>query len=167
VEVLGAIGGLLGVVFGTPAIVLWLLNRKNANRALTVQEKTLNVTEFEAQTAAYKDLLDRANAALNDANTKLASSVKELAQYQEERQELLRKVDIMGEEIERLKKADATKGDELIETNHKLEKLRTLMLAYVKRTGIPLTTEEQAIFDETVPTDIVRRIRLNQEPMGT
>lgn len=158
-NIIGIIGGICSLVFGTPAIVLFFLNRKNANKKLEIEEGGLSVTQFTAQTAAYQDLLNRANRALSEANTKLEESVSELAQYKGERETLMAQVQTQGEEIEKLKRADSDKGDELALTNDKLEKLRKLFTSYVDRVGIPLTTEEQEIFEMTEPSFKYRRFR--------
>jgi predicted nucleic acid-binding Zn-ribbon protein len=156
-EIIGAIGGLVAVVFGTPSIILFLLNRKNANKKLELEEGTLGVAQFEAQTNAYKDLLNRANKSLDESNATSRGYAAELKSYKEERETLMATVKKQGEEIGELKQADEDKSSELADTRQKLERLRSLFLAYVDRTGIPMTLEEKKIFEDTLPKELFRR----------
>lgn len=156
---------LLALLAGSvPGVILFYLNRKGANKKLQLEEGGLTVTQFQAQTLAYQDLLDRSNSALTEANNKLNTSnakleeaVAELATYRAEREKLMGEVERQGREIVHLQKADTDKVAELEKTNSKLERLRALFLSYVARTGIPLTLEEKAVFDDTIPTALVRR----------
>lgn len=79
-------------------------------------------------------------------------------QREEERQRLLKQVDDQGKEISSLSKADAFRVQELEQTNEKLENLRSLFERYVARVGVPMTHEEQQIFESTVPREVFRRI---------
>lgn len=156
-EIIGAIGGLCSLVFGTPAIILFFLNRKNANKKLDIEEGTLGVAQFEAQTNAYKDLLNRSEASLANANKTAAGYADELQSYKKERETLMATVKKQGKEIDTLKASDKSKSGELADTRNKLERLRTLFLAYVERTGIPMTPEENKIFEDTLPKELFRK----------
>jgi len=115
---------LISLITGcVPATLLWLLNRKGANTKLKLDEGGLSVTQFNAQTAAYQDLLDRSNKALAEALTELKS-------YKSERAELNKRVENQG---------------------NMLERLRELFTSYVTRVGIPMTEEELAVFESTKP----------------
>lgn len=150
---------LSAVIAGSvPGTLLWLLNRSGANKRLEIEEGGLTVNQFTAQTEAYRDLLNRAtgslataNESLATANTNLAISVAELAKYKEEREALMKEVEKQGKHIEELQEADSAKSDELADTRDKLERLRALFTTYVARTGIPLTPDEKAIFEDTQP----------------
>lgn len=139
------------LVASVPVALLFILQRRGANKKLEIEEGGLTVTQFNAQTSAYQDLLDRANASLKASNDNLAASVAELETYKSERIRLMAKVEEQGRKIERLERADDAKSSELAETRHKLETLRTLFESYVARTGIPMTPEEQRIFEDTKP----------------
>lgn len=164
---------LLGVAGAAiPALLAWFLGRKGANKKLEIEEGALEVTQFEAQTKAYQDLLTRSNeavkasneaataayAAAGAANEAAAAARNELMQREEERQRLLKQVDDQGKEISSLSKADAFRVQELEQTNEKLENLRSLFERYVARVGVPMTHEEQQIFESTVPREVFRRI---------
>ena len=69
---------IIAVVLGTPGIILWTLNRKQANRKLEVEEGGLTVSQFNAALPAYKDLLDRANSAASEAGKDARSAKKEV-----------------------------------------------------------------------------------------
>lgn len=69
---------IIAVVLGTPGIILWALNRKQANRKLEVEEGGLTVSQFNAALPAYKDLLDRADTAANDAREDARSAKREV-----------------------------------------------------------------------------------------
>lgn len=69
---------IIAVVLGTPGIILWGLNRKQANRKLEVEEGGLTVSQFNAALPAYKDLLDRADAAASDARKDARSAKREV-----------------------------------------------------------------------------------------
>lgn len=53
---------LVAMVLGLPGIILYFLNKNQANRKLVVEEGGLTVEQFNAALPAYRDLLDRANA---------------------------------------------------------------------------------------------------------
>lgn len=139
------------LVASVPVALLFTLQRRGANKKLKIDEGGLTVTQFNAQTSAYQDLLDRANASLEAANHNLAVSVAELETYKSERVKLMAQVEEQGRKIDRLEKADDTKSEELADTRHKLETLRTLFETYVQRTGVPMTPEEQKVFEDTKP----------------
>ena len=137
-SVIVSILSLVGIGTAVPAIILFLLQRRNANKKLEIEEDTLSVNVFNAQTKAYQDLLDRA-----DRTTQAA--LAELKTYQAERKEILKKVDMQNEVLEL--------------TNTNLQKIRTLFQAVVKRSNIVLTPAEQKVFDETKPIELVRRLK--------
>jgi predicted nucleic acid-binding Zn-ribbon protein len=139
------------LVASVPVALLFILQRRGANKKLEIEEGGLTVTQFNAQTLAYQDLLDRAGVRETNALAQLADAVKELAQYKEERVALMAQVEEQGRKIDRLERADDTKSEELADTRKKLETLRALFETYVARTGIPMTSEEQRIFEDTKP----------------
>lgn len=141
-----------------PTVLLFVLQRRGANKQLQLQEGSLDVTTFEAQRTAYKELYDTAVANLkqaNDradrANTTSEALAEELRTYKEEREKLMAQIEEQGRKIEKLEGAATDQADELADTRSKLETLRSLFEKYVARTGIPLTPEEQAIFEQTKP----------------
>lgn len=139
------------LVATVPVAILFLLQRKGANKKLELDAGSLDLTKFEALNKTYQDLLDRAQADAA-ANGKAAKeALAELANYQKEREELMETVRKQGQQIERLEGSDSRKTSELADTRDKLERLRSLFTAYVARTGIPMTPEEQAIFEDTKP----------------
>lgn len=145
---MGEIASVVALAFGSgavPGVILFLLNRRGANKKLEIEEGGLGVNVFEAQTTAYENLLNRQTQATNDALT-------ELGKYKAERTSIL-------EKVEKLERADEDRSQELRSTNTKLETLRALFQQYVNRTGIPLTPEEQLIFEETKP--ITKPMRTN------
>lgn len=130
-----------------PIIISALLGRKGANKKLQIEEGGLTVDQFNAALPAYKDLLDRADRDRDEA-------IEKLGKYESERIELL-------DRVRRLERADTEKTTELEITSRALETLRKLFQTYVDRTGIPLTTQEQAVFENTQP---VKRHRLVPKP---
>lgn len=158
-EIISAICGILGVALGAPAIILWLLNRRNANKKLQLDEGALDVSVFDTQTKAYQDLLDRANLATLNAQAETLKAqeatekaLAELATYKEERESLMRKVTKLERSDRNKNTALKNTNEALKVTNEKLEKLRELFQSVVTRTGIVLTKEEQSIYDDTVPS---------------
>lgn len=147
-----------------PTVLLFVLQRRGANKQLQLQEGSLSVETFEAQRTAYKELYDTAKADLatatantNKANATAEALAAELRTYKEERERLMAQIEEQGRKIEKLERSDASKSDELADTRQKLEKLRELFEAYVRRTGIPLTAEEQRIFEETTPKWLITK----------
>jgi len=156
-QLLGTVGGVLGLSAAVPTIILFLLGRKGANKKLEIEQGALTVDQFNAALPAYKDLLNRADAAAKVANDAAAvsqlaarSALDELQTYKAERESIL-------SEVKELRQAKEDQGEELTKTNSNLEKLRALFTSYVARVGIPLTREEEAIFEDTKP--ILRRAR--------
>lgn len=89
---------IIAVVLGTPGIILWLLNRKEANRRLEVDEGGLTVAQFNAALPAYKDLLDRATKERDAA----ADRVEEIrAEFQEELDDQAAELDIVEDKLSR------------------------------------------------------------------
>lgn len=120
---------LLALVLGTPGVVLFFLGRKGANRKLEVEEGGLSVTVFNAQTAAYKDLLDR-------ANTRAANAEKEAKEANE-------KIDALQQEYAHM--------------NSKINRLYNLFNRVLARNKIILTEEERTELEETKPTFVGKR----------
>lgn len=110
---------------------LWLfLQRKDANRKLVVEEGSLDVSQFDALTKTYQDLLTRANNAT-------AAAVAEVEKSQKARED-------MQAEFEELRASQ--------------HQLRDLFRRVVARSNITLTPDEQREFDATKPRPR-RRIR--------
>lgn len=135
-EMLQAASSVLGFPAIIVALLLFLLNRKGANKKLSLDERNTNVTEFDAKLKAYQDLLDRSN----EAGAEALLSVIELK-----------------ERVNALEEADTAKSHEIDSANKKIELLRKQFTSYIERTGVPLTPEEQEIFDMTVPSPRLRR----------
>jgi hypothetical protein len=76
-EQLKALASLTGAVAWIPAIIVFVLNRKGANRRINIEQTTAGATVFDVQTKAYQDLLDRLQnsediltSRLDDADTR-------------------------------------------------------------------------------------------------
>lgn len=69
---------LIALAAGVPGIILFLLNKKGANRKLQIEEGGLSVQVFNAQNAGYKDLLDRADRTATEATNKVEEFKEEL-----------------------------------------------------------------------------------------
>lgn len=114
---------ILAFIAGPTGVIWGILQRKDANRKLLVEESDHDISEFESLTATYKDLLDRANKATDAAVAEVKTSVTQRHQMQGE-------------------------IDELRESIHDL---RGLMRDVLRKHSIQLTQEEQARFDATKP----------------
>lgn len=129
-ELIIGIVGLLGTVVGVPGILLWLLGRKDANKKLTLEGDALSLAKFNALLEAYEKRQERSDkdiADLQEISEKQNQAIKDLQDRDKEKQELLDK------------------------TNNRLERVRSLLMAYVRRVGIPMNEEETRIFEETLP----------------
>lgn len=162
-QVISTIGGVVGLAVGTPGIVLFLLNRRNANQKLRIDENKLTVEQFNAALPAYRDLLDRANKATKDALAELASYKEERVKFQQDLATSKEERITFQQDLADLRDAKGQQDEELNKTNDKLEKLRSLVQNYVTRTGVQMTTEELAIFEDTKP--ITRRRRAPKNPI--
>lgn len=148
-----------------PTVLLFVLQRRGANKQLQLQEGSLDVATFEAQRAAYKELYDttvkqlgEANDRADKANATSEDLAKELRTYKEERERLMAQIEEQGRKIKKLEDAAGDQADELADTRSKLETLRELFETYVKRTGIPLTPDEERIFEQTKPKWLIKEI---------
>lgn len=128
---------LAAVAIGLPSIILWLLNRKNANKKLDIEEGGLDVSVFAEQRQAYSDLLRasqeataKATVAASSAQAAADAALAEAAAYKQERETLV---------------------DTVREQGDKLERLRKLFQSYVERVGVPLTEDELEEFEATKP----------------
>jgi len=145
------IAGAVSLIVGTvPGVIFFVLNRKGANKKLDIEEGGLNVNQFDVQTKAYQDLLNRANKATEEA-------LAELATYKKERTRLMEQVEEQGRKIRKLEKADEDKTGELEDARRKVEQLRSLFTAILTRTGIVMTPEEQEIFEATQPKWLITK----------
>lgn len=119
---------LLAFVLGPSGLIWAILQQKGANRKLVVEESGLHITEFEALTNTYKDLLARSNAA-SEAATKAADAAQEEVRQSRIQRELLQ--------------------EELNEVRDTQRRLRALFSRVIARSGIVLTTEEQKELEAT------------------
>jgi oligoendopeptidase F len=124
------------IAAAVPVTLGALLGRKNANKKLQLDETTVMLSGTNTQMAMYKDLLDRANAAVTKAES-------------------------LNQEYEtRLNELEEQKAEQ----DWQITTLRNLFQKVVNRSNIQLTKEEQSIFDSTKPTSHVRRARRLMRP---
>jgi len=112
-----------------PITLAFLLNRKNANKKLNLDETSVVLSGTAAQIKTYQDLLNRAEEAVSKA-------------------EALNK-----EFSDRVQNLEHTKD---VQSNQ-ITILRNLFMQVVNRSNIILTAAEQAEFDSTKPTTEVFR----------
>lgn len=127
--IIGALG-LLGTAIGIPGIILWLLNRKDANKKLEIEVDAMSLSKFNSLLEGYEKRLVRSDADIAD---------------------LQRISDKQNEAIKDLQERDIAKQKDLDITNGRLQRVRELFLAYVRRVGHPMTPEETQVFEETAP----------------
>jgi predicted nucleic acid-binding Zn-ribbon protein len=150
-------GGVSLLVGTVPGVIFFVLNRKGANKKLEIEEGGLTVNQFDVQTKAYQDLLDRANKNAAASEQALKEALAELETYKSERVKLMDRVREQGEKIAKLEGAADDTSHELADTRNKLDKLRKLFTDVMARTGIQLTPEEQAVFEETKPKWVITK----------
>ena len=114
---------ILAFIAGPTGVIWGILQRKDANRKLLVEEGDHDISEFESLTATYKDLLTRANQATDNAVAEVKASV-------------IQRQNMQGE------------IDELRDSVHDV---RGLMRDVLRKHNIQLTPAEQARFDATKP----------------
>lgn len=130
-------GLLLLVTAGVlPIVIRFFLGKRNANKKLDLEERTVEVTEFTAQTKAYAELAQMSQRAAKAAEDAAAIARGEAQKAATEREHM---------------RAD------MVRVVDKFRQLRDLFKSYVARVGIPLTADEQKIFEDT--QDVVRRKR--------
>lgn len=129
-DVASGIVSLVAVITGLPTIILFALQRKNANKKLEIDEGGLSVTQFNSLTAAYQDQLDRCSERTKTMRSEL---------------------DEMQKQIDEVRDSESNVVRLLAETSRKLDRVRKLFLKYVNRAGIPMTQEEQQEFERTAP----------------
>lgn len=134
VQTIASIGA---VLLSPPAIILFFLNRKNANKKLDLDEGALDVSVFSEQRAAFKELLDEARAATRAAEDTSAAALHELAQYKKDREKMNDRIRDQEKQIRGL--------------TNKLKSLRALFQRILLSYSITLTDEEIAEFDKTAP----------------
>lgn len=119
------------------AILVFLLNRKGANKKLDLEVDSVDANKAETFSKIYQDLLNRANAAVAEAEQT--------------------KADLIGR-VETLEGKAKEGVAELNKTNGKLDTVRRLFQRYVARVGIPMTPEEQEVFESTKPSVNPRKV---------
>ena len=101
-QLISTVGGILALAVGTPGIILFLLNKRNANKKLEIDESKLTVDQFNAALPAYKDLLDRANKATKESLAELASYKSERVGIMQELSDFRDAKNAQDEELARL-----------------------------------------------------------------
>lgn len=119
------------IAAAVPVTLGAMLSRKNANKKLDLDETTVMLSGTDSQIKAYQDLLDRANVAVNKAETLNADLAR------------------------RVSDLEATKSDQIWQ----IRILRDLFTQVVRRSNIVLTPDEQASFDATLPTGEIRAVK--------
>lgn len=125
------------IAAAVPVTLSALLGRKNASKKLQLDETTVMLSGTDNQIKAYQDLLDRANAAVQKAES------------------LNREYESRLHELEEQK----------LEQDWQITTLRNLFQRVVNRSNIKLTDEEQRIFESTKPMSHVRRARRAMKPI--
>jgi len=119
--------GDLSSVLGLPAIVLavivFLLNRRGANRRLVVEEGTLKKSEFESFTVAQ--------------NTALEGARKEIKEAKDEADYVSDRLDVMDELYDQMRES--------------IMWLRSYVRKITSRSSYVMSVEEQAEFEMTKP----------------
>lgn len=128
--------GILGIPALVTAFVLWLLNRRGTNRHLDVEQATLGANISDQQMRRFQYLLEHSEKSAVEMAAKIA---------------------LLEARVVQLEVADASKSHEIEDANTKIERLRELFQSYVDRTGIPLTPDEQATFEQTTPSPRIRK----------
>lgn len=136
-DLIGTIGGIAALIAAPSALIIWLLGRKGANKALDLQGDGVKVDQWQVLQTTYVDLLARAKA---DTAAAQASAKED----KESRDAALA-------ELALHKEARETLYEQLRDTLTKFASLRALFLRVLKRGGIIMTEEEQAEFDATTP----------------
>lgn len=122
---------IVAFVAGPTGLIWGILQRKDANRKLVVEEGGLEVTEFDSQRAGFKMLLD-------EQKELTAKALAELKASQEQRDQ---------------------QADDIDELRGLLMETRSLFRRVVARSNIVLTPEEQKEFEATKPPRPRRRVR--------
>lgn len=117
------------IAAAVPVTLGVLLNRKNANKKLDLDETTVMLAGTGSQIAAYQDLLTRAEAAVTKAEG------------------------LNGTLEQRVHDLEATRSDQ----EWQIRTLRNLFTQVVERSNIVLTLQEQEAFDSTKPMEKIRR----------
>lgn len=88
---------LLAFILGPSGVIWLILNQRNANRKLKVEEigagvqqGGLTVDQFNAALPAYKDLLDRSNEDRDRALAQLAEYKQELTKFHQQHERMTR-----------------------------------------------------------------------------
>lgn len=131
----------IAIATGLPGLILFALNKRGANKKLTLEEEAQDGNTFEIQRKAYLELYkeaksasDEQRAATSSAQAATRAALEELADFKRERAAETREI-----------------KDKLDDTNAKLETVRSLLQSVVSRSNIILTKEEQFLFDQTIP----------------
>ena len=85
---LGDILVLVAFVLGPSGFIWSILQRKDANRKLVVDEGGLSVSQFDSLNAAYEGLYEKEKESKEDALQKLAASDKVMLETQNQYREL-------------------------------------------------------------------------------
>lgn len=138
--------GLGSIPAGVMGLILILLNRKNANKKLEIEETGADVNQFDVITKKYQQIADNWEKTAESAQkaTEAAEKATKLALT----------------ELQKHKADRESISDKLQETNTKLDQIRRLFTSVMKRSNIILSPQEQEIFDATVPSkEIKSRVR--------
>lgn len=126
---------LVSLAIGAPALILWLLGRKDANRKLNVEEGGLTVDQFNAALPAYQGLLTDVRAELATSKAETATVVAQL----EEAEGVIEDV-----------------RDEVYVLHNSVIKLRELISRLISKHHFVLTPEELDELEQTKPGPLKR-----------
>lgn len=132
------VGDLLTIVaiaVGLPGVILFLLNRRNANRHLNVEEGTLKVDEFGAIKSGYEGLWQAAQADAAAARADATAARKDADNARQSAEEA---------------NSHAAHAEESV------RKLHTLIMSIVRRNKLELDEEQLRILEETKPRPLRR-----------
>jgi hypothetical protein len=122
---------IIAFIAGPTGLIWGILQRKDANRKLVVEEGGLEVSEFDSQRAGFKMLLDEQKELTSKALAELKAS-------QDQRNQ---------------------QADDMDELRGMLIDIRALFKRVVARSNITLTPDEQKEFEATKPPRPRRRVR--------
>lgn len=128
-----------------PTGVIWgILQRKDANRKLVVEEGSLEIDQFQVQRQAFNDLLREQREINSGAAATLASVRAELVESRQQLASVRAELVESGEQRAHL-------SEDVKDLRNALDKVRNLFEQVISQNGVVLTEEEAFVFETTRP----------------
>jgi septal ring factor EnvC (AmiA/AmiB activator) len=133
---------------GVATLLNWMLNRKTDSKRVNYEGLDRQTDAFEQQRRAYDSIITKLNAQITTIEESRDKALAELEKHREGREDLLRNIEDLRTKVDTLQRDDRTR-------ERKFVSLVKVFQDYVTRVTVPLTPDEWATVDDTIPPSLL------------